>query len=54
MKKVFKKNNGRKRRKLNMIKQKAVIIPDRIFQANIMLFVTVNPQNSCTLEISDH
>ena len=46
---MFKKNNRRKRTKLTMNKNKAMIIPDRICQKK-KLFVTVNPKNTYRLE----
>ena len=51
---MFKKNNGRKIRKLNMNKHKAMRIHNRICQNIKKLFVTVNPRNVCKMEFSDH
>ena len=54
MKTMLRKQIGRKISKLNMNKCKAVSIPERIFQNNNKLFVTINPRNACKLEFSDH
>ena len=51
---MFKENNRRKRKKLNMNKHKDMIIPDHICHNNKMLFVTVNPRNACKMEFGDH
>ena len=50
---MFKKKNGIKRRKLNMNKHKAMIIPDRICQNNQKLSVAVYPIDACKLEFAD-
>ena len=54
MNNIFKKNNARKRRKLNINKHKAMIIPGRIYQNNKKLFITVIPKNACKMEFSDN
>ena len=54
MKKMFEKNNGRKRRKFNINEHKAVRIPELICQNNNIFFVTVNPRNTCRMDFADH
>ena len=49
----FKNNDGRKRSKYDRNIHKAMVIPDRNFQNNKKLFVTVHPNNACKLEFAD-
>ena len=51
---MFNKHNGRKKRKLDMSKHKAMRIPDRICQNNKNLPVIVIPIKACRIEFDDH
>ena len=49
---MFKKIRGNKKKKYNTNINKAMRIPDVIFQTNDKLFVTINPKNACKLEFA--